>query len=367
MVRRNLSIKMSSRVLSTRVSKILFVGATGFNFVSIYGFLLILGWFNGAGIIDDSDVLELALTITAMQVGQSVGTQAYLGGSSLPVIIYWVWSAFLVLLLFLWGGISVNFIAIVNASVSGFYVAQYACKYLDVTNKWKYQLVLAIRAGLFYAIVSTLIYLERYSFALGQVVLLFVSAWMVIPLSKLVESGFTKNAVSSVALGLLLSQIYRNDVNYVRAVYEGLSEFNGVSQALVFYSFAVAISGFFVTNFVYTRVNEINWAAWRFKKNVSIASMVIIVVTAIAGLCIPGKIYYVVVAFPAMFPALISSYLHSISLSWFVYVAGALGAALGYFSHSIGWVSRVEIAFSLYISFLVFMLVVAYLVMAGRR
>jgi hypothetical protein len=128
-----------------------------------------------------------------------------------------------------------------------------------------------------------------------------------------------KNSIFGMACALL----YRNDINIVRASFEGTNNFIEVHYYAIVYSGIVGVAGFCVTNFLYPFLKGSKNKNINFGIKLQIVALLLIV-SAIFLLCLKNvmAIYFLIIILACLNP-LLSAFAHFFEKSNYVYFIGA--------------------------------------------
>lgn len=315
---------------NTAVRRTVFLACSAFNLVSVYLVIYLAGKLTGSQHITEQGVVLVTFLLTGVQVGQAVGVQVYISKTPSPAFILVLCLLLLIVASQLhMGSMLENFVLTGIGALCGYFLSYKVACNLTSQDKWKFQALTSVR----YIAIGACILVLILSHALSVTSL--IAAVVVITALLSIASGFkeplgwqsAKNAyvgLVTILSGIALSLVYRNDINIVRDLYAGTDDFTLMHNLLIAFSVVVAVAGFVVTNFVYTKINDGGGAPILFNVKVfSIAYGVLSLSFLVALPVLSPYIKIVACTLIAITCPVFSAFLHLKSKSNVVYVIGA--------------------------------------------
>ena len=294
------------------------------NAIIFYLFLLAYGGLAEMNIITKTAVVQISIFFTGVQVGQTALIQNNVSNVNIPSWMMYGFLAFLGMIFYFFDLDDIFLIVIIGV-VCGYHFASSVIRFLIPSDKWKFQLFLFMKNLFFGVTIFSMAFLDQINF----LVILFLN----LIASALLEDNqfykFSKNvSVRDLGVGLIaiaLPLIYRNDVNLVRAAYSESIGFVHVNQAVIFYSIMVSISGFFVTNYIYTnfRAGSSEISELFPIRRMTLLYLIGVTVVFLSWMIFDGYRFFIACSLAATLTPYLSSYLHCKGRSWWVYLSGA--------------------------------------------
>lgn len=327
-------IKVYHPERNTAVRRLVFLACSAFNLISVYLVIYLAGKLTETQHITEQGVVLITFMLTGIQVGQAVGVQVYISKTPSPATALII----CLLLLIVASQLQVvevlkNFVLTGVGAICGYFLSYRVAFNLTNQNKWRFQALTSIR----YVAIGISVILLILSRVLSATTL--ISTVVVITLLLTIASSSSENTVSfsskkmyfglvTILSGILLSLVYRNDINIVRDLYSGTADFTAIHNMLIAFSVVVAGAGFVVTNYVYTRIVDQDGAPLLFsRKTFSFVYGALLVMFFVA---LPvSSLYIKIVACTSIAIAcpVFSAFLHLKAKSYVVYVIGACSLA----------------------------------------
>lgn len=314
----------------TAVRRAVFLACSAFNLVSVYLVIYLAGRLTGSHYITEQSVVSVTFLLTGIQVGQAVGVQVYVSKTASPGIILAVCLGVLVAASqLLTGSMVENFILTGIGAICGYFLSHKVAFNLTSQNKWKFQALTSFRYMTIGACILILILTRALSVpTLIATAVVITGLLSVISRSEeqvgLPASQNIYLGLATIFSGIALSLIYRNDINIVRDLYAGTSDFELIHNLLIAFSVVAAGAGFVVTNFVYTRINDGDGAPGLFNlRTFTCAYVVLGIAFVLAFNTLSPHLKILASAVIAITCPVFSAFLHLKSKSYVVYVIGA--------------------------------------------
>ncbi len=275
-------------------------------------------------IITKKTVVQISIFLTGVQVGQTALIQNNVSNVKLPSWIMYGCLAFLGLILYFFNLDDIFLIVIVGV-VCGYHFASSVIRFLMPRDRWKFQLFLFMRNLFFGVAIFLMAFLDQINF----LIILFFNLIASALLGDKQFYNFSKSvSVQDLGVGLIalaLPLIYRNDVNLIRAAYSESIGFVHVNQAVIFYSIMVAVSGFFITNYIYAdfRAKSSEISELFPSRRMTFLYMMGVTVVFLSWMIFDGYQFFIACSLAAALTPYFSSYLHCKGRSLWVYLTGA--------------------------------------------
>ncbi|RKS28657.1 hypothetical protein BJ917_1555 [Pseudomonas sp. WPR_5_2] len=315
---------------NTAVRRLVFLACSAFNLISVYLVIFLAGKLTETQHVTEQGVVLLTFMLTGIQVGQAVGVQVYISKTQSPVIALMACLLALIVMSQLQVvEIFKNFILTGIGAICGYFLSYRVAFNLTSQNKWKFQALTSIR----YVVIGLSVILLILSRVLSATTLIVTVVAVTIALTLVSSSSERINAPSqkkmflglvTILSGIVLSLIYRNDINIVRDLYSGTQEFSAVHNMLIAFSVVVAGAGFIVTNYIYTKINDQENTPRIFTKQIfSLAYGALLLMFFVALPALSPYIKIVAATLIAITCPVFSAFLHLKAKSNIVYVIGA--------------------------------------------
>lgn len=322
-------IKVYHPKQNTVVRQLIFLACSAFNLLSVYLVLYLAGRLSEAEYIAEQGVVMVTFLLTGIQVGQTVGVQTYISKTPSPVLAL----VLSLLLLMVASQLQIDdmlksFVLTSIGAVCGYFLSYKVAFNLTSQDKWKFQALTSIRYIAIGASIILLI-LNRLLSATTLIATVVVATTLLTATNRPKERSISVTpkkmyvGLLTIFSGILLSLIYRNDVNIVRSLYSGMEEFASIHNMLIAFSVVVAGSGFIVTNYVYTKINDRAGAPLLFNKTVfSVAYSLLLVICVVALSILSPYLKTAACAIVASACPVFSAFLHLKAKSSIVYAIG---------------------------------------------
>lgn len=315
---------------SIAVRRLVFLACSAFNLISVYLVIFLAGKLIETQHVTEQGVVLVTFMLTGIQVGQAVGVQVYISKTPSPVIALII----CLLVLMVMSQLQVaetfkNFILTGVGAICGFFLSYRVAFNLTSENKWKFQALTSVR---YMTIgVSVIFLILSRMLSASSLIITVVAITVLLTFASNSSERITSSPPKKIYLGLItilsgivLSLIYRNDINIVRDLYSGSANFSTIHNMLIAFSVVVAGAGFIVTNYIYTKISDQDNAPRIFNKKAfsfAYGALLLIFVVALPMLSLGIKVLASTLI--AITCPVFSAFLHLKAKSNIVYVIGA--------------------------------------------
>ncbi|WP_448107016.1 hypothetical protein [Pseudomonas azerbaijanoccidentalis] len=320
---------------NTAVRRSVFLACSAFNLISVYLVIYLAGKFAENQYITEQGVVLITFLLTGIQVGQAVGVQVYISKTSSPAVALIVCLFALVVEdQFQVAEVLKNFLLTGIGAICGYFLSYKVAFNLTSQNKWKFQALTSLRYVAIGVSVVLLILSRMLSATTLMVTVLAITLLLTIASGS--NEGVTNFSLRRIFFGLvtvlsgiLLSLVYRNDINIVRDLYAGTTDFSAIHNMLIAFSIVVAAAGFIVTNFLYTKINDQSGDPLLFTRRVfSLAYGALLLIFFVALPVDSSFTKMVACTLIAIVCPVFSAFLHLKAKSYVVYLIGAGSLAI---------------------------------------